>query len=404
MKKMLTIGLSLLVLASTATPVLSVESSELRDFTYEPQLSTNVSQPSKLNPQQNGVQVSEPGFKVFQFPRTQIPRIDGDFSDWDIVPDSYSVGIDEMWDDTGKHQGTDRSTLDVKVKVGWVNGLNRLYFLYEAYDDYWDFNQLSLRNDTYEVIVDADLSGGPHTDEFRLNPDVKPRIDAFFEFQNQHAQNYHIMTPPTEGKSWTMVWGPQQWLKYLPYANYAYDYAFSHGEGGRLRMEFYITPFDYASPEGPEKSVESRLYEHKKIGLCWAVIDYDGGEGNNGFWNLSKHHQVYGNASMQRLFTLMPLEPQLRKAVECDWTFYVVPDTRTVSFRDQSYGNITHWHWDFGDGSTSDEQNPVHTYQRDFAHYVVTLTVSGPEGEARQCKVWEVCVRDLKNPSNTPYD
>ena len=404
MKKMLTIGLSLLALASTATPVLSVESSELRDFTYEPQLSTNVSQPSKLNPQQNGVQVSEPGFKVFQFPRTQIPRIDGDFSDWDIVPDSYSVGIDEMWDDTGKHQGTDRSTLDVKVKVGWVNGLNRLYFLYEAYDDYWDFNQLSLRNDTYEVIVDADLSGGPHTDEFRLNPDVKPRIDAFFEFQNQHAQNYHIMTPPTEGKSWTMVWGPQQWLKYLPYANYAYDYAFSHGEGGRLRMEFYITPFDYASPEGPEKSVESRLYEHKKIGLCWAVIDYDGGEGNNGFCNLSKHHQVYGNASMQRLFTLMPLEPQLRKAVECDWTFYVVPDTRTVSFRDQSYGNITHWYWDFGDGSTSDEQNPVHTYQRDFAHYVVTLTVSGPEGEARQCKVWEVCVRDLKNPSNTPYD
>ena len=132
MKKMLTIGLSLLALASTATPVLSVESSELRDFTYEPQLSTNVSQPSKLNPQQNGVQVSEPGFKVFQFPRTQIPRIDGDFSDWDIVPDSYSVGIDEMWDDTGKHQGTDRSTLDVKVKVGWVNGLNRLYFLYEA--------------------------------------------------------------------------------------------------------------------------------------------------------------------------------------------------------------------------------------------------------------------------------
>lgn len=52
------------------------------------------------------------------------------------------------------------------------------------------------------------------------------------------AQNYHIMTPPTEGKSWTMVWGPQQWLKYLPYANYAYDYKFSHGQSGRLRMEF----------------------------------------------------------------------------------------------------------------------------------------------------------------------
>ena len=353
---------------------------------------------------QNDIQVREPGFKVFQFPRTAIPRIDGDFSDWDIVPDSYAVGIDEMWDDSGKHSGIERSTLDLKVKVGWVDGLNRLYFLYEAYDDFWDFDQLSLRNDTYEVIVDADLSGGPHTDEFRLNPEVKSRIDAFFEFQNIHAQNYHIMTPPTEGKSWTMVWGPQQWLKYLPYANYAYDYQFSHGQSGTLKLEFYITPFDYASPEGPEKSVESRLYENKKIGLCWAVIDYDGGTGNNGFWNLSKHHQVYGNASMQRLFTLMPLEPQFRKPIECDWTFSVIPDTRTVSFHDRSYGNITRWHWDFGDGTTSDEQNPIHTYARDFAHYIVTLTVEGPDGSARHCKVWEVCVRDPHNPSHTPYD
>jgi len=350
------------------------------------------------------IQVREPGFKVFQFPRNQIPRIDGDFTDWEIVPDSYAVTIDDMWDDTGKHTDTDRSTLDVKVKVGWVDGLNRLYFLYEAFDDFWDFDQLSLHNDTYEIVVDGDLSGGPHTDEFRLNPEVKSRIDAFFEFQNQHAQNYHIMTPPTEGKSWTMVWGPQQWLKYLPYANYAYDYNFTHGQSGKMRMEFYVTPFDYASPEGPAKSVESRLYENKKIGLSWAVIDYDGKKQNNGFWNLSKHHQMYGNASMQRLFTLMPMEPQLRKTVECEWTFTVVPGTRTVCFRDQSHGPISSWHWDFGDGTQSDEQNPVHTYARDYAHYVVTLTVDGPKGSSRCCKLWEVCVRDIGHPSGTPYD
>lgn len=354
--------------------------------------------------QDTNVQVQEPGFKVFQFPRTMIPRIDGEFTDWDIVPDSYAVGIEEMWDDSGQHQTVDRKTLDIRVKVGWVKGLNRLYFLYEAYDDYWDFDQLGLRNDTYEIVVDGDLSGGPHVDEFRLNPAVKSRIDGFFEFQNQHAQNYHIMTPPTDGKSWTMVWGPQQWLKYLPYSNYAYDYNFRHGESGRLRMEFYITPFDYASPEGPEKSVESRLFENKKIGLCWAVIDYDGGKQKNGFWNLSKHHEMYGNASMQRLFTLMPIEPQFRKPVECEWNFTVVPNTRTVCFHDQSYGPITSWHWDFGDGTTSTEQNPIHTYPRDFAHYVVTLTVDGSKGSARCCKVWEVCVRDLQHPSNTSYD
>ena len=247
------------------------------------------------------VQVTEPGFKVFQFPRTAIPRIDGEFSDWDIVPDSYAVTIEEMWDDSGKHPAVDKSTLDIKVKVGWVEGLNRLYFYYEAYDDYWDFDQLGLRNDTFEIVVDGDLSGGPHIDEFRLNAEAMSRLDAFFSLQNVHAQNYHIMTPPAPGKSWTMAWGTQQWLKELPYANYAYDYDFKHGEDGTLRFEFYITPFDFASPEGPAKSVESKLYEGKKIGLCWAVIDYDGGPGNNGFWNLSAHHRMFGNASMERL-------------------------------------------------------------------------------------------------------
>lgn len=349
------------------------------------------------------VQVTEPGFKVFQFPKNQIPRIDGDFSDWDIVPESYVVPMEEMWDDSGKHPGIDKSTLDIKVKVGWVEGLNRLYFYYEAYDDYWDFNQLGLRNDTFEIVVDADLSGGPHTDEFRLNSEVLSRFDAFFALQNVHAQNYHIMTPPTPGKAWTMVWGVQQWLKELPYANYAYSYDFQHGEKGTLKFEFYITPFDYASPDGPDRSVESRLYPGKKIGLCWAVIDYDGGFGNNGFWNLSKHHRMFGNASMERLFTLEPLEAQFRRPVEAAWSHYVVPDTRRVVFQDKSYGNITSWRWDFGDGTSSTEQNPVHEYALDGTHYVVTLYVAGPEGEDRCCKIWDVCVHDPANPAGN-YD
>ena len=345
------------------------------------------------------VQVTEPGFKVFQFPKNQIPRIDGSFADWDVVPDSYVVPVEEMWDDSRKHQGINKSTLDIKVKVGWVEGLNRLYFYYEAYDDFWDFNTLGLRNDTYEIVVDADLSGGPHIDQFRHNQEALTRFESFFLHQNVHAQNYHIMTPPTEGKSWTMVWGPQQWLKDLPYANYAYDYNFKHGEDGVLKIEIYITPFDYASPDGgPAASIESPLYEGKKIGLCWAVIDYDGGPGNNGFWNLSKHHKMYGNASMQRLFTLMPLEAQFRKPIEAKWTHTPLKDTRKVVFEDKSHGQITSWHWDFGDGTTSTEQNPIHTYQKDGVHYTVTLTVGGPEGESKCCKVWEVFIYDKNNP------
>ncbi len=74
-------------------------------------------------------------FKVFQFPANMIPRIDGNDDDWAMVPNSYAIGMDQLEDTEapGGH-GTNRNAkdMDVKVKVGWVKGLNRLYFLYEA--------------------------------------------------------------------------------------------------------------------------------------------------------------------------------------------------------------------------------------------------------------------------------
>ena len=85
-------------------------------------------------------------FKVFQFPAHQIPRIDAKTGDWSMVPDSYAIGIDQL-KDTVHNTPMDRKDLDVKVKVGWVKGLNRLYFLYAAYDNYWDFRHRDLHND-----------------------------------------------------------------------------------------------------------------------------------------------------------------------------------------------------------------------------------------------------------------
>ena len=94
-------------------------------------------------------------FKVFQFPANQIPRIDGKIDDWAAVPSSYSIGIDQL-KDTVNNTPMDRKDLDVTVKVGWVKGLNRLYFLYEAFDNYWDFRHPGLHNDIFEVVVDGE--------------------------------------------------------------------------------------------------------------------------------------------------------------------------------------------------------------------------------------------------------
>jgi PKD repeat protein len=51
----------------------------------------------------------------------------------------------------------------------------------------------------------------------------------------------------------------------------------------------------------------------------------------------------------------------------------------SVNFTDESFGNITSWHWSFGDGASSNIQNPSHTYTKEGT-YSVSLTVSGPDG------------------------
>ncbi|HJV65761.1 MAG TPA: PKD domain-containing protein, partial [Geomonas sp.] len=51
----------------------------------------------------------------------------------------------------------------------------------------------------------------------------------------------------------------------------------------------------------------------------------------------------------------------------------------SVSFTDKSTGQITGWLWDFGDSTTSAQQNPSHVYNS-AGSYTVTLTVTGPGG------------------------
>ncbi len=330
-------------------------------------------------------------FKVFQFPADKIPRIDGDASDWAIVPASYIIRTDQLHDDSHPNRKPDPKTLDVQVKVGWVKGLNRLYFLYEATDNFWDFADPGLHNDTFEIVVDGDLSGGPLVPRFRLNP-AQSEADARQAMYGVHAQNYHIFTP-AEGKDWAMEYGCQPWIKRLPWANHAQSYNFKHGQSGKYTLEFWITPFDYAGCSGPERAVESNLFENKTIGLSWAIIDYDGDTKSDGFWNLSSEHTMYGMASYLRAFRLMPLEPELRKPIAAAWSFLVLDmDRRLVAFQDESQGRITKWSWDFGDGTQSTEQYPMHTYKA-AGDYVVVLNVEGPAGKSRFSKVWDVALR-----------
>lgn len=72
----------------------------------------------------------------------------------------------------------------------------------------------------------------------------------------------------------------------------------------------------------------------------------------------------------------------------------------TVYFSDLSTGNITSWAWDFGDGATSNDQNPHHIYVSSGT-YDIKLTVSGPGGTDSETKTSFITVKDIPSADFT---
>lgn len=69
----------------------------------------------------------------------------------------------------------------------------------------------------------------------------------------------------------------------------------------------------------------------------------------------------------------------------------------TVTFTDQSAGEIISRRWDFGDGVTNTETNPVHTYLNSGV-YTVSLTIDGPDGEDTLTRTNYIHVNDPVPP------
>jgi len=73
-------------------------------------------------------------------------------------------------------------------------------------------------------------------------------------------------------------------------------------------------------------------------------------------------------------------------SVEFSATPTMGPTPLEVQFTDETPGDFDSWSWDFGDGGTSNEQNPTHVYTLPGS-FTVSLIVSGPLGGGTETKV-----------------
>jgi PKD repeat protein len=69
----------------------------------------------------------------------------------------------------------------------------------------------------------------------------------------------------------------------------------------------------------------------------------------------------------------------------------------TVSFTDLTPGTITSWAWDFGDGNTSTQQNPTHTYTSSGV-YTACLIATNSCGSDTSCQAVNVTVIGIADP------
>lgn len=85
-----------------------------------------------------------------------------------------------------------------------------------------------------------------------------------------------------------------------------------------------------------------------------------------------------GSTTLTRVdYVVVTDVPPPSAAFGCDVLAGIAP--LSVQFQDASSGDITSWSWAFGDGATSSERNPQHTYQG-AGLFTVSLTTRGPGG------------------------
>ncbi|KKH92052.1 hypothetical protein EO95_13230, partial [Methanosarcina sp. 1.H.T.1A.1] len=91
--------------------------------------------------------------------------------------------------------------------------------------------------------------------------------------------------------------------------------------------------------------------------------------------NLTVTNDVSSDSMLKTITVILPTAPVA--SFTSDYTTGVSP--LNIAFTDTSTGLPTSWSWNFGDGATSTEQNPTHTYS-EAGNYSVKLKVTNEIG------------------------
>jgi len=252
-------------------------------------------------------------YAAVRFTPASAPKIDGDLADWSGVSRRYWIGADQMFLDRAR-----QSDDDLEVCVGYCAETGQVYFAVRATDDHLKADRqhtdperyYPFHDDIFEIAIDGDTSGGDYIRFKQKTRDGNRRLCGC------HAQNYHVYLIGPPGASHAWLWGDQKWLLAPPYAAFASRHQGSLHGPGRVTLEFYVTPFNYADASGPERSAQAVLVPGATIGIGWLRLDEDGLDEQNrrkgDQYYFGHHIRLYRDADHCFEFALDPAVPGVR--------------------------------------------------------------------------------------------
>lgn len=255
-------------------------------------------------------------FFAAQFPDAIVPSMDGDLSDWDIVPiDPYTVRNDRLYSPVAEIQPVgrgevDASDINIRHLFGWNDSANKLYIMSEVFDNVHDGDRENpsafWQDDAWEVEV---------------NPDHTPTEEHNLEGEPVNNISYKWAVPPVDGSY--QYYRPQASLTWLVDGTEWVDFGWGfdgerYGES-TYYYELAITPI-LSMPNDEATALEGAvvydLEELDIIHLSVTVGDFDEPctecvlESYQGFWTLSPEMCCTGTNDL----VLAEVEPALADA------------------------------------------------------------------------------------------
>ena len=262
------------------------------------------------------------------FPAHAVPSIDGDLSDWDMVPEEFFLTLIPHFEETVRGIGTDFDLADFNCKniVGWCEETNRVYSMASVVDDFLHNTREEAANynwdDDWHFVIDADHSGGDMFENTWYDLELEQQRELFYT----GGQLYQILVPPLDGY-WAFMYieATGWWLttgKDFPFPEYleiGWTRTGETGGAGAYTYEIKATPFLWLDWSGPEASTEVDLEEGIIVHIAFLYKDYDTTESYEGSYDFPPIHNCWRNANLMADMEALAPDPEMfPTAVETD--------------------------------------------------------------------------------------